>query len=423
MRRQLTVLGIETSCDETAAAVVSAGEGGIVVRSSIVLSQIEDHAPFGGVVPEIAARAHVEAIDAVIAAAMRSAGIGFDALDGVAATAGPGLVGGVMVGLSAGKAIALARGLPLVAVNHLEGHALSARLAAKVEYPFLLLLVSGGHCQLLAVEGVGRCTRLGSTIDDAAGEAFDKIAKALGLPYPGGPALERLAEGGDASRFPLPRALAGRAGCDFSFSGLKTAAARLAERVSSDAERRDLAAAVQGAIARQLAERSERAMEAYAERFSQPDRKRSATQASLLPLGGEGGLRRRSDEGSLRTLGVAGPPIGERSATPHPSASLTPSPPRGEGTLRFVVAGGVAANQQVRRTLQEAAARHGFSFTAPPLRYCTDNAAMIALAGAERLALGLSDGLDAAARPRWPLDEAAARLKPTHIPGRKGAKA
>ncbi|HLI66121.1 MAG TPA: tRNA (adenosine(37)-N6)-threonylcarbamoyltransferase complex transferase subunit TsaD [Caulobacteraceae bacterium] len=361
MRRQLTVLGIETSCDETAAAVVSAGDGHVVVRSSIVLSQVQDHAPFGGVVPEIAARAHVEAIDAVIAAAMKSAGVGFDALDGVAATAGPGLVGGVMVGLSAGKAIALARGLPLVAVNHLEGHALSARLAAEADYPFLLLLVSGGHCQLLAVAGVGRCTRLGSTIDDAAGEAFDKIAKALGLPYPGGPALERLAEGGDASRFPLPRALAGREGCDFSFSGLKTAAARLAERVSSDAERRDLAAAVQAAIARQLAERSERAMEAYAERH-------------------------------------------------------------GAGS-RFVVAGGVAANAEVRRVLMAAAARHGFSFTAPPLRYCTDNAAMIALAGAERLALGLIDGLDAAARPRWPLDEAAARLKPTHIPGRKGAKA
>ena len=365
-QRPLTVLGIETSCDETAAGVVRRhGDGRVEVLSSIVLSQVKDHAPFGGVVPEIAARAHVEAIDAVIGAAMTQAELGFDGLDGVAATAGPGLVGGVMVGLSAGKAIALARGLPLVAVNHLEGHALSARLTADVAYPYLLLLISGGHCQLLAVEGVGACTRLGSTIDDAAGEAFDKIAKALGLGYPGGPALERLAEGGDASRFALPRMLLGRAGCDFSFSGLKTAAARLAEHIDNDIDRRDLAAAVQGAIARQLAERSERAMKVYAE-------------AHALAL------------------------------------------PRG---LRFVVAGGVAANSEVRRVLEGVAAAHGFSFTAPPLDYCTDNAAMIALAGAERLALGLVDGLDAVARPRWPLDEEAALNRPTHSPGRKGAKA
>jgi len=358
----LTVLGIETSCDETAAGVVRRhGDGRVEVMSSIVLSQVKDHAPFGGVVPEIAARAHVEAIDAVIRAAMTEADLGFGDLDGVAATAGPGLVGGVMVGLSAGKAIALARGLPLIAVNHLEGHALSARLAADVAYPYLLLLISGGHCQLLDVEGVGRCTRLGSTIDDAAGEAFDKIAKALGLGYPGGPALEKLAGGGDASRFPLPRMLLGRAGCDFSFSGLKTAAARLAETVTDETDRRDLAAAVQGAIARQLAERSERAMRIYAE--------------------GHGGDR------------------------------------------RFVVAGGVAANSEVRRVLEGGAAAHGFSFTAPPLDYCTDNAAMIALAGAERLALGLVDGLDAVARPRWPLDEEAALNRPTHVPGRKGAKA
>jgi N6-L-threonylcarbamoyladenine synthase len=357
----LTVLGIETSCDETAAAVVRRGaDGRVEVKSSIVLSQVKDHAPFGGVVPEIAARAHVEAIDAVIKAAMAKAGVAFSGLDGVAATAGPGLVGGVMVGLAAGKAIALARGLPLIAVNHLEGHALSARLAAEAPYPYLLLLISGGHCQLLAVEGVGRCERLGSTIDDAAGEAFDKIAKALGLGYPGGPALEALAKTGDASRFPLPRALAGREGCDFSFSGLKTAAARIAERMTTEAERRDLAAAVQAAIARQLAERSERAMTIYAQS--------------------------------------------------HPG-------------LRFVVAGGVAANAEVRRVLEASAAAHGFSFTAPPLEYCTDNAAMIALAGAERLALGLTDGLDAVARPRWPLDEAAALARPTHIPGRKGAKA
>jgi N6-L-threonylcarbamoyladenine synthase len=362
------VLGIETSCDETAAAVLRRGSDGVVeVMSSVIASQIAAHAPFGGVVPEIAARAHVESIDTIAGEALREAGVGFDGLTGVAATAGPGLVGGVMVGLSFGKAVALARGLPLVAVNHLEGHAVSARLAADVGYPFLLLLVSGGHCQLLAVEGVGDCKRLGSTIDDAAGEAFDKIAKTLGLPYPGGPALEALAARGDAARFTLPRMLLGRKDCDFSFSGLKTAAARIAERLTTDAERADLAAAVQAAIADQLAERSDRAMANYA-------------------------------------VAHAGPGGG------------------GPG-LRFVVAGGVAANQAVRARLQAVAEARGFSFTAPPLAYCTDNAAMIALAGAERLAMGISDPLDAPARPRWPLDAAAASANPTHIPGRKGAKA
>jgi N6-L-threonylcarbamoyladenine synthase len=358
-----TVLGLETSCDETAAAVVRRGpEGTVEVLSSVIASQIAAHAPFGGVVPEIAARAHVESIDGIAARALADAAVGFEDLTGVAATAGPGLVGGVMVGLSFGKAVALARGLPLVAVNHLEGHAVSARLASEVDYPFLLLLVSGGHCQLLAVDGVGACRRLGSTIDDAAGEAFDKIAKTLGLPYPGGPALEALAEGGDPGRFVLPRMLLGRKDCDFSFSGLKTAAARIAEGLPAVSERRDLAAAVQAAIASQLAERSDRAMAAYAVAHEGRD-------------------------------------------------------------LRFVVAGGVAANRAVRARLQATAQARGFSFTAPPLAYCTDNAAMIALAGAERLALGISDPLDAPARPRWPLDEAAASASPTHVPGRKGAKA
>ncbi|HEY8615218.1 tRNA (adenosine(37)-N6)-threonylcarbamoyltransferase complex transferase subunit TsaD [Phenylobacterium sp.] len=356
------VLGLETSCDETAAAVVRLAAGQVEVLSSVVGSQIAEHAPYGGVVPEIAARAHVESIEAIAGRALRDAGVGYDELTGVAATAGPGLVGGVMVGLSFGKAVALARGLPLVAVNHLEGHAVSARLGAELPYPFLLLLVSGGHCQLLAVDGVGACRRLGSTIDDAAGEAFDKIAKSLGLPYPGGPALEALAEGRDPDRFPLPRMLLGRKDCDFSFSGLKTAAARLAEGLSDEADRRDLAAAVQTAIARQLAEKSDRAMHAY--------------------------------------------------AIEH----------HGRG-LRFVVAGGVAANRTVRKKLEETASARGFSFAAPPLAYCTDNAAMIALAGAERLALGLTDPLDAAARPRWPLDAAAAAASPTHVAGRKGAKA
>ena len=359
----LTVLGLETSCDETAAAVLRLDASGAVeVLSSIVGTQIAAHAPYGGVVPEIAARAHVETIDSIVAEALKTAGVGYGDLTGVAATAGPGLVGGVMVGLSFGKAVALARDLPLVAVNHLEGHAVSARLAADIPYPFLLLLVSGGHCQILAVDGVGACRRLGSTIDDAAGEAFDKIAKSMGLPYPGGPALEKLAEGGDPSGYVLPRALLGRDGFDFSFSGLKTAAARMAATVTTDAERKNLAAAVQVAIARQLSDRTDKAMVAYA----------------------------REHEGQ---------------------------------PLRFVVAGGVAANKAVRAKLQDTATARGFSFDAPPLAYCTDNAAMIALAGAERLALGISDPLDAPARPRWPLDEAAALANPTHVPGRKGAKA
>lgn len=362
MSAPLTVLGLETSCDETAAAVVRlAADGGVEVLSSVVASQVADHAPYGGVVPEIAARGHVGLIDRVAAEALTRAGVEAEALDGIAATAGPGLIGGVMVGLSFGKGLALALDKPLVAVNHLEGHAVSARLAAPAPYPFLLLLVSGGHCQLLEVEGPGRCTRLGSTIDDAAGEAFDKIAKSLGLGYPGGPALERLAESGDGSRFKLPRALLGREGFDFSFSGLKTAAARLAAECATDQDRADLAAAVQDAIARQLRERSAGALDAY--------------------------------------------------ATKRPDGRL------------FVVAGGVAANRTVRRELEAVAAERGFAFLAPPLAYCTDNAAMIALAGAERLALGLTSPLDAAARPRWPLDEAAARDNPTHEFGRKGAKA
>ncbi len=359
----LTVLGVETSCDETAAAVVRRDpEGRAQVLSSVVLSQVERHAPFGGVVPEIAARAHVESIEAIVAGALAQARVRAVDLDGVAATAGPGLVGGVMVGLSFAKAMALALDKPLVAVNHLEGHAVSARLGGDIPYPFLLLLVSGGHCQLLEVEGVGACRRLGSTIDDAAGEAFDKIGGALGLAYPAGPALERLAQGGDPDRFPLPRALAGRAGCDFSFSGLKTAAARIAADLTRHEDRRDLAAAVQDAIARQLAERTGRAMEAYGESHGRADR-------------------------------------------------------------RLVVAGGVAANGAVRHALQTLTQTRGWAFFSPPLVYCTDNGAMIALAGAERLAVGLTDGLDAVARPRWPLDEDAARLAPTHVAGRKGAKA
>jgi len=373
----LTVLGLETSCDETAASVVRLSpDGEAMVLSSVVHSQIDDHAAYGGVVPEIAARSHVEMIDGVTRRAMAEAGVGYEGLDGVAATAGPGLVGGVMVGLSFGKALALARDLPLMAVNHLEGHAVSARLGGRADYPFLLLLVSGGHCQLLEVRGIGDMTRLGTTIDDAAGEAFDKIAKALGLGYPGGPALEKLAESGDGSRFDLPRALLGRKDCDFSFSGLKTAASRLAQTCATDQDRADLCDAVQTAIARQLAERSERAMQAYA----------------------------GNPQDDLKQPSLAGEAMG-------PKQRL------------FVVAGGVAANRTIRSTLEATAAANGFAFLAPPMAYCTDNAAMIALAGAERLQKGLTSDIDTAARPRWPLDEQSALADPVHPPGRKGAKA
>lgn len=370
MDDNVTVLGVESSCDETAVAVVRRRGGRVEVLSSVIHSQVHAHAEYGGVVPEIAARGHVETIDDLAARAMAEAGdVGIDA---VAATAGPGLIGGVMVGLSFAKGFALSRGLPLIGVNHLEGHALSARLTEDVAFPFLLLLVSGGHCQLLSVKGVGDYERLGTTIDDAAGEAFDKIAKVLGLGYPGGPALERCAAAGDATRFPLPRAMPGRKDCDFSFSGLKTAAAKIGhDQVRTEQDRADLCAAVQAAITRQLCERSERA---------------------LLHVKAE------------------------------------------HGATDFVVAGGVAANQAVRAALQDLAERHGFRFTAPPLKFCTDNAAMIALAGLEHYVRlrdkGLADaelmtaGQAIMARPRWPLDEVRAATAPVHKQGgRKGARA
>lgn len=363
----LTVLGIESSCDETAVAVVRRDAAGTHVLSSLIHSQVVKHAVYGGVVPEIAARAHVETIDALCELALNEAAV--DNIDLVAATAGPGLIGGVMVGLSFAKGFALARGLPLIGVNHLEGHALSARLTEDAPFPFLLLLVSGGHCQLLLVRDVGDYERLGTTIDDAAGEAFDKIAKVLGLGYPGGPALEACARTGDAARFSLPRALLGRRDCDFSFSGLKTAAAKIAhEQVKTEQDRADLCASVQAAIARQLAERSQRAMDLFKAR-----------------------------------TGAADP--------------------------AFVVAGGVAANGAVRQVLGDLATRNGFRFVAPPLQYCTDNAAMIALAGLEHyLKLGnvgtVMDAMAVMARPRWPLDEERARIDPVHkTAGRKGAKA
>ncbi|MBL8544140.1 MAG: tRNA (adenosine(37)-N6)-threonylcarbamoyltransferase complex transferase subunit TsaD [Hyphomonadaceae bacterium] len=362
--RPLTILGIETSCDETAAAVLRLDDAGPHVLSDIVLGQAAHHAPYKGVVPEIAARAHVEGLDGVIAAAMADAGLGFADLDGVAATAGPGLIGGVMVGLMAGKAIALAHDKPLIAVNHLEGHALSPRLApGGATFPYLLLLVSGGHCQFIAVMDVGVYRRLGSTIDDALGEAFDKLAKLLYLGFPGGPLVEKVAKNGDPTRFALPRPLSGREGCDFSFAGLKTACAREVERLGAltEQDKADLCASFQAAVLDILADRTLNAMRAFD------------------PVWGAKG--------------------------------------------RLVAAGGVAANQAIRAKLEALAGERGYDFIAPPLRWCTDNAAMIALAGAERMRLGFSDELSFPARPRWPLDEDAARLRPSHKPGRKGAKA
>jgi N6-L-threonylcarbamoyladenine synthase len=370
VKTQVTVLGIETSCDETAAAVVTLGHGGVRVLSDIVASQIDAHAPYRGVVPEIAARAHVEGLDGVVAAAMDAAGLQFAGLDGVAATAGPGLIGGVMVGLVTAKAIALAHNKPLLPINHLEGHALSPRLASKAEFPYLLLLVSGGHCQFIAVMSLGDYRRLGSTTDDALGEAFDKAAKLMGLGFPGGPAVETLAKQGDPTRFQLPRPLLGRKGCDFSFAGLKTAVAREVSLLSGsgdevDQARADLCASFQAAVLDVVVDRAGNAMDLF--------------------------------DG-----------MGAR-----------------EG--RLVVAGGVAANQAIRTRLEALAKERGYRFFAPPLNWCTDNAAMIALAGAERLRAGFSDPLQAVlsfpARARWPLDADAAALRPTHKAGRKGAKA
>jgi tRNA N6-adenosine threonylcarbamoyltransferase len=341
----MLILGIETSCDETAAAIVADdGDGLARVRANLVFSQMAAHRPYGGVVPEIAARAHLERLDGLIAETLDRAGIGFGELDGVAATGGPGLIGGVIVGVMEAKAIALARDLPFIAVNHLEGHALSARLSDDVAFPFLLLLVSGGHCQLLAVEGVGRYRRLGTTLDDAAGEAFDKGAKLLGLGYPGGPAIERAARDGVAARVGLPRPMKGREGCHFSFAGLKTA---LGERVRAQGEltdrfRADAAASLQEAIGDCLLDRTRNALALFGARY---------------PAG--------------RTL---------------------------------VVAGGVAANETLRQRLADLASREGFAFLAPPAHLCTDNGAMIAWAGVERLRLGLTDALDFVPRPRWPLD-------------------
>lgn len=345
----MIVLGIETSCDETAAAIVTDKRE---ILSNQIYSQIEEHRPYGGVVPEIAARSHLERIDGIVDAALKQADITFAQLDAVAVTAGPGLIGGILVGVMTGKAIAVAHDIPFLGINHLEGHALTARLSGdengnEIAFPYLLLLVSGGHCQLLAVNGPGQYKRLGTTIDDALGEAFDKTAKMLGLGYPGGPEVERWAARGDAKRFDLPRPLRGRSGCDFSFSGLKTKVRQTIEKLPEgklqDQDIADLCASFQAAAGDVLIDRCTHALEMFRQ---------------LHPDGGP-----------------------------------------------LVVAGGVAANKALRGKLTELATAQGISFVAPPIHLCTDNAAMIAWAGVEQLMAGAStNGLDFKPRPRWPLD-------------------
>ena len=349
-QRDLVVLGIETSCDETAAALVRReADGKGTILANLVRSQLALHAEFGGVVPEIAARAHIELLDILVAEALAEARLGFDDIDGVAATAGPGLIGGLIVGVTTGKAIALARGLPFIAVNHLEAHALTAGLTHGLGFPYLLLLVSGGHTQLLIVKDVGQYTRLGTTLDDALGEAFDKAAKLLGLDYPGGPAVEECAKRGRAT-IALPRPMHGRPEPHFSLAGLKTALRHEAMKRAplSEQDVADLCASFQEAAADAVSDRTRRAMELYADAL-----------------------------GNDAQRGI-------------------------------VVAGGVAANQRLRAALATVAAEQGFTLILPPPDLCTDNAAMVAWAGAERLARGLVDDLAAPSRARWPLDPDAA---------------
>ena len=345
----MIVLGIETTCDETAAAVVERFEDGRGrILSNVVLSQVSEHAAFGGVVPEIAARAHVEALDLIIAKAMNQADRSYDTIDGVAAAAGPGLIGGVIVGLTTAKAIALVKQKPLIAVNHLEAHALTARLTDSTPFPYCLFLASGGHTQIVAVRGVGDYVRLGTTHDDAIGEAFDKTAKLLGLGYPGGPQVEKEATRGDAARFALPRTMLGRKDADFSLSGLKTALRLEAEKIAplSDQDVADLCASFQQAVVDVVLDRLRAGLHLFRARFGAPS--------------------------------------------------------------ALVAAGGVAANQAIRKVLHHLAFEVGTVLVAPPLELCTDNGAIIAWAGAERLAIGLTDSLEVAPRARWPLDEIAA---------------
>jgi N6-L-threonylcarbamoyladenine synthase len=365
MHDTLTILGIESSCDDTAAAVVRHRPGALPeILASVVEGQTALHAPFGGVVPEIAARAHAERLDLCTEQALAASGVTLAQIDAVAVTAGPGLIGGVLSGVMFAKGLAAGAGLPLIGVNHLAGHALTPRLTDGIDYPYLMLLVSGGHCQFLTVRGPEDFTRLGGTIDDAPGEAFDKTAKLLGLPQPGGPAVEQAALTGDSRKFALPRPLLDRPGCDMSFSGLKTAVLRARDAVIEQhgglrvQDRADLCAAFQAAMADVLTEKTARALRQH--------------------------------------------------MAAHPEAPV------------FALAGGVAANLPIRAALEQLCAANGVRFLAPPMRLCTDNAAMIAWAGIERFRSGARDDMTLAARPRWPLDQ----TSPTLIgSGKKGAKA
>ncbi len=365
MTEALTILGLESSCDDTAAAVVSVVPGALAkILSNVVYGQTELHGAFGGVVPEIAARAHAEKIDVCVKDALEQSGHSLGRIDAISVTAGPGLIGGVLSGLMCAKGLSIGSGVPLVGVNHLAGHALTPRLTDNVSYPYLMLLVSGGHCQLLIVHGCDEFTRLGSTIDDAPGEAFDKVARLLGLSQPGGPSIELAAKGGDSTRFRLTRPLLDRPGCDMSFSGLKTAALRARDLVVKEKgglsrqDRSDLCAGFQEAVKDVLAEKTRRALLEY------------------LPLAGN--------------------------------------------TPVLAVAGGVASNQAIRTALETVSAEMGVKFVAPPLALCTDNAAMIAYAGAELFASGRQDDMRLSARPRWPLDQSSPSMLGS---GKKGAKA
>ena len=364
MTQPTYILGIESSCDDTAAAVLRADSNGHEVLSSVVMGQTELHKAFGGVVPELAARAHAEKLDLAVEAALEEAGITIHDLNAVAATAGPGLIGGVVSGLMCAKGLATALDIPLIGVNHLAGHALSPQIEDDLSYPYLMLLVSGGHCQFLIAHSPSEFTRIGGTIDDAPGEAFDKAARILGLSQPGGPAIEVAAKSGDASKVPLPRPLLNRPGCDMSFSGLKTAVLRARDDMLTNdnkiarQDQYDLAAAFQLAVTDILTEKSRRALSEYME--------------------------------------------------------TSPTNPA------FAVAGGVAANQSIRDALKTVAKKAGAKFVAPPMKYCTDNAAMIAYAGLIKYKLKAFDTMDLSARPRWPLDD---KSQPMLGSGKKGAKA
>lgn len=361
----LTILGIESSCDDTAAAIVRhVPDKPAEILSNVVVGQTELHAAFGGVVPEIAARAHTEKLDHAVEAALNTAGIGLDQIDAIAVTSGPGLIGGVLAGVMCAKGLAASLNKPLIGVNHLAGHALTPRLTDQLAFPYLMLLVSGGHCQFLIARGPDDFARLGGTIDDAPGEAFDKTAKLLGLPQPGGPSVEHAAQSGDPTRISLPRPLLDKPGCDMSFSGLKTAVLRARDALVAPndglllQDRADLCASFQSAVAAVLAEKSRRALKIYLH------------DAPVLPV--------------------------------------------------LAVAGGVAANQTIRKALQSVAAEFDADFVAPPLKLCTDNAAMIAWAGMEQFRQGHRDDMTLAARPRWPLDRTSTPMLGS---GKRGAKA